>query len=760
MKVFHHASPGRYIGFSAQSLVLCIFLTAAGSVCFGQQGFVTPQASDIIPSLPTMAEAGSPQPPAGQAQPSTGMAQRSGALSSGPVIQHVTESNQRIEMTVNTSRILTLGKRIPQININDPRLLGYNVLSPTQVQISARQPGVTQVNLWDEQGQVYTVDVLVQGDTRELSDLLANEFPTANLTVRAVASGVLISGYVENSDHIPRIQAIASEYYPRVVMNVQISGVHQVLLHVKIIEVSRSKLEAFGFDWWQNSSNGGLIAQNASNILGEFNYNTSPPVLGGNATMGLTVVDGLGTFYGVVEALCQDGMAKILAEPTLVTYNGRPAHFLAGGEVPVQSGGGLGVPTNIEYRDFGTQIDFVPIVLGNGRIRLEVRPSVSEIDEARSLGVNPAFKVRRAETGVEMKAGQTLAIAGILQTIIESEQRGFPFLSDVPYMGALFRHVEQRQNELELLIMVTPELVSAMDSDQVPPCGPGMDTTMPTTWELLTRGFIEVPNCCSHCYGQGCQVCNGKGYQGEVKAGEEPGMIGSPEVAAPELNPGVLTMSEIAGPSRSEPAGQARVRMQQPRTGLDRSSLMMQSQGRTAQPAGYTPTPVNSGYRTPAVAPTPEPVPSATTTSSTTWAPSLPDRSSISIRNLPPAEAPNTATANSVVGRRDVSSIGGASAASASQQPSSAETQGDSGQASMRNRLMSSFGAGHASSEQPGNANIAPKKDDRITPATYSEGVANPYAGGANVRASATMVTRDLPPAPMPGMMGPVGYDP
>jgi pilus assembly protein CpaC len=139
-------------------------------------------------------------------------------------------------------------------------------------------------------------------------------------------------------------------------------------------------------------------------------------------------------------------------------------------------------------------------VLGNGRVRLEVRPHVSDIDNARSLEHGGqtiyAFKKHEVDTGVEMQAGQTLAIAGLVQNRIESERTGVPWLCDVPYAGALFRRVEERNNEIELLIFVTLELVDAMDAHQVPPCGPGLRTTSPSDCQLGLKSHIEVPNCC------------------------------------------------------------------------------------------------------------------------------------------------------------------------------------------------------------------------------------------------------------------------
>ena len=218
----------------------------------------------------------------------------------------------------------------------------------------------------------------------------------------------------------------------------------------------------------------------------------------------------------MLDALRQDGLAKILAEPNLVAISGRPAHFRVGGQYYYQLNGGITGPST-SYVDYGTIVDVVPLVLGNGRIRLEVRPVVSEIDQSLTVvGGPPSLKDRMVETGVEMKAGQTLAIAGLVQNLVESQNSGLPWISEVPYLGVPFRHVSEQTNEVETLIMVTPELVEPLDANQVPLCGPGMETTSPSDWELFFKGHIEVPVCCN---GGGCQGGNGAGRVSDARAG-------------------------------------------------------------------------------------------------------------------------------------------------------------------------------------------------------------------------------------------------
>ena len=430
------------------------------------------------------------------------------------IVHKIQNANERMEMTVATSRILTLDQKIPQAQVNDPNILDLIPLSPTEVQISAKAPGITEVNLWDENKQVYTIDVIVYADARELEMILEQQFPEAALTVKAIGTRVLISGYVDNPDSIDIILRIAEAYYPdenSVLTNIQVGGVHQVLLHVKLMEVSRTKLRTLGFDWTQVSS-GGVV-----NVIG------SGATLAQGVTF--TISSGGDSFTGLLEAMRNDSLAKILAEPTLVTVSGRAAYFEVGGEIGFVESVDNNGRTTIGWKDFGTRLDFMPIVLGDGRIRLEVRPRVSEVDHVNSFAGIPAIKKREVETGVEMQPGQTLAIAGLLQTRLESERRGIPWVSEIPYLGAMFRRVEEKANEVELLIMVTPELVEPIDPEDAPRLGPGLQTGRPNDWQLYMRGHIEVPICCQSCGGAGCEQCADQAADERVFL-EEPGMIG------------------------------------------------------------------------------------------------------------------------------------------------------------------------------------------------------------------------------------------
>ncbi len=492
------------------------------------------------------------------------------------IVMKLRSTNERLEMTVNSSRIVSLERQVPQVQVNNPEILQLTVLSPNQVQLSAKKAGVTQVNIWDEKNQIFTIDVIVFGDARELQEMLKSQFPNTSLEVTPVANSVVISGFVDKPEIVPHIIRIAEEYYPKVINNIVVGGVHQVLLHCKVMEVSRTKLRALGFDWAKLTGNN-IIESTSTGVLsglGSVDPYIRRSVVGkDNTTFFFQVLDGSGTagFFGVLKALREDNLLKIMSEPTLVCYSGRPATFLVGGEFPILVPQSLGT-VSIEYKEYGTQLDFVPIVLGNGRIRLEVRPRVTEIDDSRSVVLDdqsiPALKVRTVETGVELDAGQTLAIAGLVEERIEGGRRGLPWVGEMPYIGALFGGIDSKKNDIELLILVTPELVDALNPGEVPPCLPGTMTEEPSDWELYMKRHLEVPKCCppgtagTGENGANCQECNkgeviinsgdvGNGSQGGGD-GQLPGFILQP-TPAEQISPPAAQGTTSPAARRSTP---------------------------------------------------------------------------------------------------------------------------------------------------------------------------------------------------------------
>ena len=439
----------------------------------------------------------------------------------GSVVRRIQGTTDRMEITTNTSRILTLDKKIPKVQVNNPELLAVTPLSATEIQVSAKKAGVTQVNLWDEDGEIHTVDVFIYGDVRELEHALATQFPHSSVRVYRYSNSLVLTGFIDRPDYVDPIRQLAEDYAPKVINNISVGGVQQVLLKVKIYEVSRTKLRQLGVDI-ATAGNHGYFGTSVSGLLNNIGTTGNPVGLvngvagakaitdTGGQTVEFAVTNGSDALFGFIRALQEKNVAKILAEPNIAAVSGRPATFRSGGQIPIPVPQGLGTIA-IEYKEFGTQVDFLPIVLGNGKIRLEVRPSVSDLDYANAISISgtlvPGIKDRMADTAVEMNAGQTFAVAGLIQQRSASTNRGIPLLADIPILGVPFRSTLDDSEEVELLILVTPELVDAMDPYEVPPCGPGMGTVSPSDCDLYIDGKIEVPNTCGPCVNGGCGSC-------------------------------------------------------------------------------------------------------------------------------------------------------------------------------------------------------------------------------------------------------------
>ncbi|MBX3422081.1 MAG: pilus assembly protein N-terminal domain-containing protein [Pirellulaceae bacterium] len=398
-------------------------------------------------------------------------------------------NRQLLEMIVNTSREIVAEHPFRRVRIQNPEVIKAIPLEGgNRLQVSAVRTGVTQVDLLGADESVATVEVMVMGDVRELETILRRTFPQATLELTPIAQGIIVNGFVSNSADVDTLTLIAQQYFPNVINRVTVTGIHTIQLQTQVMEISRTKLRTLGVDWALSESGTNLVESSiGATTLGK--------------TFGWTVVDGATLATMNLEALKRNNLIKVLASPTLTAVDGRPASFNVGGEIPIVVPSGLGQVT-VQFREFGTRLDYVAKVLGNGKIYLEVRPYVSELDPSRSVTVSgisvPGLRSRFLETGVELNAGQTLALGGLLQVRTEVINTGIPGLGDVPYLGALFRKVREEQNEIELLITVTPDFAGPMDPHQVPRTIPGMHSDSPNDKELYLKGYIEVP-VSNHC---------------------------------------------------------------------------------------------------------------------------------------------------------------------------------------------------------------------------------------------------------------------
>lgn len=437
----------------------------------------------------------------------------------------ITGKRSTVEVVERLSKVIELKDRIKRVDGFDPNIIDVKALSPNRIRVQALLQGVTTLVLTDEFGNTFIIEVFVKGDARHLQAIIDNRFPDSSVEAYKVQDSVALTGWVSQPEHITQIVEIAEQFYPRVLNQMNVGGVQQVKLKVKIMEVQRSKLRRMGINFLTNNFDSAFVSSTPGQLNTLDGFGLTP----GNVTASFTgstlaaaslafgYVTDSGALSLFLDALKEEELLKILAEPILVTTNGRPAMMLSGGEFPILVPQSLGT-VSIEWRPFGVRMETVPIILGDGRVRLEVMPEVSERDFANSITLSgstvPALTTRRVNTQVEMRFGQTLMLAGLLSSRQTAQTQKIPFLGELPWAGSFFRRVSYDDVETELVILVTPELVAPLEAGQVPRGGPGTFTSTPTDRELLFGGMIEIPK-----YGEACQGCMGMGACDDCQSG-------------------------------------------------------------------------------------------------------------------------------------------------------------------------------------------------------------------------------------------------
>jgi pilus assembly protein CpaC len=418
------------------------------------------------------------------------------------VFQVLTRSS-KLNLVELETRVVELPKRITVVDGFDQNIVNVTAIDPRRLRLRAEKPGVTTVKLTDEFGETFTVEVFVEGDIRELQAHLQRLFPESAVEAIRLRDSIVLRGWVTEPDQIPQVVEISSQFAPTIHNQMRVAGENQIQLNVRVMEVQRSQVMELGFNfllvgqqYYVSSTPGGLVP--IQSVTLPFGGPPSVTSLGSalaNPTMQFAITGASDIFNGFIEALQRKSLLKVLAEPRLVTTSGRPASLLSGGEFPILVPQGLGTAT-IQWREFGVRMEAVPIVLGNGRLRLDIAPEVSERDFANAVEVNgfvvPGLTTRRVNTQVEMRFGDTLMIGGLISQRRTATKSEVPFLGEIPGLGLAFRREQNEIGETELLILVTPYLASPINAGQFPGNGPGLNSADPTAHEFYLDGYLEV----------------------------------------------------------------------------------------------------------------------------------------------------------------------------------------------------------------------------------------------------------------------------
>lgn len=373
-----------------------------------------------------------------------------------------------------------------EIVIGDPGIANVNPLTDRSFYVLGNELGTTGIALFDENKQlVGTIDVEVTLDTDRLASTIRQAVPGNNIKVTSANGRVMLSGSAKDAVAATKAAKIAERFSgeEEVINSLSISSSQQVQLNVRFVEVNRQIGQNLG-----TQLRGVYVAPG-----GTVSFN--PTAISATDSAGISILNSSNfSIEAVIKALEQGGHARRLAEPNLIARSGETASFLAGGEFPIPVAQDQNRIT-VEYKKFGVSLEFTPTVLSDGLINLDIAPEVSSVDTSASINVNglslPGFVVRRAQTSVDLKSGQSFMIAGLLQTENGKVDQGIPGAKKLPVLGQLFSSKEFQRRETDLVVIITPYLVKPVDPSKkmVTP----LDGALPSNEaEYFLQGLDEV----------------------------------------------------------------------------------------------------------------------------------------------------------------------------------------------------------------------------------------------------------------------------
>ncbi|CCQ73550.1 type II and III secretion system protein family protein [Magnetospira sp. QH-2] len=376
--------------------------------------------------------------------------------------QLVSVTDRKVELELNKGRLVRLSRAAATVFVADPEIADIQVKSPRLIYVMARKPGQTTLFAVDSAERVLAnLELRVNHNLGGLRDAIARLHPDVNVSVSSVNDSIVLGGIVGSAATAEDLRRLAVGFAgdaEKVINRLGVDAPNQVNLRVRVAEVSRDIDKQLGINWSMLGSIGGMAL--GLTTANPFNVNVTQHTLTGSGSMGPF------SMSAVLDALEEEGLVTVLAEPNLTAMSGETASFLAGGEFPIM------VPQGddrivIEFKQFGVSLAFTPTLVGGNRISMHVRPEVSQLSSTGAVTVPisggtltvPALTTRRAETTVELGSGQSFAVAGLLKNNVTHDISKFPGLGDVPVLGRLFQSDRFQREESELVIIVTPYVV-------------------------------------------------------------------------------------------------------------------------------------------------------------------------------------------------------------------------------------------------------------------------------------------------------------
>jgi pilus assembly protein CpaC len=369
-----------------------------------------------------------------------------------------------LNVPMNRAVVVESDEPFAEISVANAEIADISTLSDRSIYVLGRTPGVTTMTLLAPDGSLITnVQIQVTPDISEFKERLRQIMPNETIEVRTANDGIVLSGVVSSVTNMERAVELASRYAPDRVSNLlNIGGTQQVMLKVRFAEMARSVSKSFSGSL--AFSSGSSVGETGTFLQGDNGIGSVGTELDEGSLGGLRLGGNIGSteLAIILEAMENKGVVRTLAEPNLTALSGQQAKFLAGGEYPIPVSDDDGIA--IEYKPFGVELEFIPRVVNGDQINLEMKAAVSGIDSTVSFNVDGftlnSFSRRETSTTVEMRDGQSFAIAGLLEDDFQDLSGQVPWLGDIPVLGALFRSAEYSREQTELVIIVTPHLVT------------------------------------------------------------------------------------------------------------------------------------------------------------------------------------------------------------------------------------------------------------------------------------------------------------
>jgi pilus assembly protein CpaC len=381
------------------------------------------------------------------------------------------QSAEDLRLTVGKSVVIDYPSDIRQISTSSPDIVDASPVTTREILLHGKGLGNATLVVWSKTGERTFYNVTVDLNLDSLRKILKDSFPNEQILPESSRDSLTLNGKVSTKEVADRAIALATTFAKTVVNNLDLGNPpveKQVLLRVKFAELDRTKAEEYGVNWFSQAGQTGFYASTQQSPISSTTNSSGAQTLSIGSALNIFAFNPKLNLGAFLQALQTENVLQILAEPNLVTTNGKEAYFLVGGEfpVPVLQGGGNSGSVTVQFKEFGIRLRFTPVITGNHTIKLHMTQEVSTLDAANGVTFNgfviPAISSRRAETDVELGEGQSFVVAGLLDNRDTESFSKLPFLGDIPVLGSIFKSKTVKKSRTDLVMLVTPDVTQPL----------------------------------------------------------------------------------------------------------------------------------------------------------------------------------------------------------------------------------------------------------------------------------------------------------